>query len=471
MFYLKRKIDAFLRDWKGRNHLPLLVKGARQVGKTESIRQFGSANYKSFVYVNFVEQPKFKSIVKTGYDAENVVREMTNLDAGLRFIPNKTLIVFDEIQEFPDIATTLKFFKLDGRYDVIMSGSLLGVHYKKIASLSVGYQEDYEMRSMDFEEYLWARGRGDDFTEMIYSRMKTRTPFSDAELLACGDYFREYCILGGMPGVVSLFVEQGNYQGTQDRQRWIIDYYRADIRKYCEGLDQARVVDVYDAVSGMLAKENKKFQYSSVRHGGKARDYAGCIQWLEDAGLIMRSYNMMFPELPIKGNLDKSTFKVYIPDTGLLLASLDDETVLDFKMNRNMNTYRGGLVENMVAEAIAKAAKPLCYYKKPNSTLEMDFFLRTVDGLVPVEVKAKNEKAKSLATLIRSEHYGSISFGVKLIGGNVGFANGVLSIPHFCAFLLPRMLSDSEQESQTPRLNFNTETQRISEKASEMNLA
>ena len=442
MTYLKRKIDAFLLNWKSRDHLPLLVKGARQVGKTESIKKFGKENYESLVYVNFVESPKFKTITSNGYDAENIVREMTNLDSKLRFVPHRTLIVFDEIQEFPDIVTSLKFFKIDGQYDVIVSGSLLGVHYRKIASLSVGYQEDYEMHSLDFEEFLWARGRDGDFVEMLYSRMKSRTPLSDAEFIAVNDYFREYCMLGGMPDVVRLFVEQGNYQGTQTRQRLIREYYRADIRKYCEGLDQTKVAEVYDIVPGMLARENKKFRYAEVRRGAKSRDYAGCIAWLEDAGLVVRSYCMSFPELPIKGNLDSSVFKVYVPDTGLLLSSLDEETVLDFKMNRNMNTYKGGLAENIVAEAFYKAGKSLCYYKKGNSTLEMDFFLRTTSKLVPVEVKATNGRAKSLSTLISSDHYDDIDFGVKLTAGNIGESGKVWTFPHFSAFLLPRLLAD-----------------------------
>ena len=448
MTYLKRKADAFLSEWKERDHFPLLVKGARQVGKTETIKRFGEANYESFVYVNFVEQPKFKTIIGSGYDAESVVREMSNLDAKFRFVPYRTLIVFDEIQEFPDIATTLKFFKIDGRYDVIISGSLLGVHYKRIASFSVGYQEDLEMHSMDFEEFLWARGRDADFIEMIYSRMKTQTLFSDSELTACADYFREYCILGGMPGVVSLFVGQGNYQGTLARQRWIQNYYRADIRKYCDGLDQSRVAEVYDSIPRMLARENKKFQYAAIRHGAKSRDYAGCVSWLEDAGLVVRSYNMVFPALSIKANLDSSAYKVYIPDTGLLLSSLDDETVLDFKMNRNIHTYKGGLVENIIAEAFYKAGRQLCYYKKENSTLEMDFFLRTSDSLVPVEVKATNGRAKSLATMTRNGHYEDIRFGVKLIRGNIGGTDKVRTFPHFCAFLLPRLFTDTQSLRQ-----------------------
>jgi predicted AAA+ superfamily ATPase len=445
MDYLRRKIDSFLLDWKARIHLPLLVKGARQVGKTESIIHFGKTNYSSLVYVNFVEKPKFKTIVSGGYDAESIVRELTNLDPSFHFKPNDTLIVFDEIQEFPDIATSLKFFKIDGRFDVIVSGSLLGVHYKKIASLAVGYQEDFEMRSMDFEEFLWARGRGDDFTDMIFGRMQSLKPFTDSEAFACGEHFREYCILGGMPGVVSLFVEQGNYQGTLDRQRWIMAYYRADIRKYCDGLDQARVVETFDAIPALLGRENRKFQYAAVRRGAKARDYAGCIQWLEDAGLVARAFNMRFPELPIKGNLDSSAFKAYLPDTGLLLASLDDEVVDDFKANRNIHTYKGGIVENLVAEAILKTGKPLCYFKKENATLEMDFFLRTSGNLVPVEVKATNGRSKTLSTLIKGEHYPDITYGVKLTGGNIGFENGIYTFPHFCAFLLPRFLTELQR--------------------------
>lgn len=441
MMYLKRKIDKFLVEWKARDHLPLLVKGARQVGKTESIRHFGESAYSSYVYINFVEQPKFKTILFGGYDAESIVREISNLNGNFRFLPGDTLIVFDEIQEFPDIATSLKFFKIDGRYDVIASGSLLGVHYKKITSLSVGYQEDYELWSMDFEEYLWARGRGDDFIQMIYGRMVTNTPFSDAELMACDDLFREYCILGGMPDVIRLFVEQGNFQGTVARQRQIVRYYRADIRKYCDGLDQAKVAEVYDAVPRLLARDNKKFQYAAVRRGAKSRDYAGCIQWLEDAGIVARAYRMSFPELPIKGNLESSMFKVYYADTGLLLASLDDEIATDFKANRNIGTYNGGIAENIVAEAILKAGKPICYFKKDDSTLEMDFFLRTADKLVPVEVKTSNERSKSLSALIGSSHYPAISFGVKLIRGNVGYSGGVYTFPHFCAFLLPKFLS------------------------------
>ena len=440
MLYLKRKIDDFLASWKRRDHLPLLVKGARQVGKTESILHFAKSSYASYVYINFVEQPKYKTIVSNGYDAESVVREISNLDGKHKFIPRDTLIIFDEIQEFPDIATTLKFFKIDGRFDVIASGSLLGVHYKKITSISVGYQEDYSMWSMDFEEYLWARGRDSAFTDMILDRMVSLSPFSEAELLACNGLFREYCILGGMPNVVSLFVEQGHYQGTVERQRQIMRYYRADIRKYCEGLDQAKVVEVYDAVPRLLAKDNKKFQYSAVRHGAKSRDYAGCIQWLEDAGLIARAYRMTFPELPIRGNLETSMFKVYCPDTGLLLASLDDETIDDFKTNRNINTYNGGIAENVVAEAFLKAGKTLCYFKKGDSTLEMDFFLRNATCLVPVEVKASNERSKSLATLVKSPHYRDVSFGVKLIRGNIGMTGGIVTFPHFCAFLLPRFL-------------------------------
>lgn len=441
MHYLSRKIDIFLKEWKARDHFPLIVKGARQVGKTESVLHFVHSAYKAVVYINFAEKPLFKSITASGYDAQNIVREISNLDPTAKFIAGETAVVFDEIQEHPDIATAFKFFKIDGRYDVIATGSLLGVQYKRISSLSVGYQEDFEMHSLDFEEYLWARGRNDDFVDMIFSHMASATPFSESELIACNSLFREYCILGGMPNVVSLFVSQGNFQGTLARQRLITRYYKADARKYAEGLDQARIIEAYEAVPGMLAKENKKYQYARIKYGARARDYTGCIKWLEDAGMVVRANKMIFPELPVIGNLNVDSFKIYIPDSGLLLSMLDDEATEDFKTSRNMNTYNGGIAENIVAEALAKAGRPLCYFRKDDSTLEMDFFLRTTNRLVPVEVKATNNRSKSLATLISSEHYPDISFGVKLTGGNIGHTGAVWTFPHFCTFLLPRFVA------------------------------
>ncbi len=442
MKYLRRKIDAYLVEWKQREHLPLILSGARQVGKTAALLHFGQRHYKSLVYINFALEPKFKRITSEGYSVQAILKAMSLIDGSLSFEPHETLIVFDEIQDFPDIATSLKSFREDGKYDVIASGSLLGVQYQKIASLAVGNQESHELCSMDFEEFLWAVGRKDDFVELIYEPMRRGTPYSENELKAFNDLFMSYCVVGGMPAIVARYVEQSNYYGLLNLQRDLMASYYADARKYCEGLDQARIVDVYRSVPAQLAKENKKFQFSHIGRGRRARDYTGCVQWLQDAGLVLRCQCLNALELPLQGNVNTDIYKLYYPDSGLLLASLDEESAEDFRLNRNIHTYRGGLVENIVAEALYKAGKPLVYFRRQDSTLELDFVLRTQDCLVPIEVKSSNNRSKSLRQVITSSAYPEVAFGIKLIAGNIGHDNDIYSFPHFCAFLLPRFLKE-----------------------------
>ena len=325
MPYLKRKIDQFLVDWKTeKDRNPLIVKGARQVGKTESVRRFGKENYKEVIYINFVEEPKYKMILEDGYKTEEIIKNISRIDPSKRFSEEKTLIIFDEMQEFPDIATSLKFFKIDGRYDVICSGSLLGISYKRIESNGVGYKTDYEMTSMDFEEFLWAKGYGQDFTEDLLVHMTEQKPLSDLTMAVCRELFLDFCILGGMPAVVRQYIERGTFERTLEIQRQLIADYREDIRKYAEGLDQTRILNVFDQIAPQLAKENKKFQISKVAKGARFKEYRGCVEWLRDAGLVNICYGMAFPELPLKGNYDASKFKLYFSDTGILVAMLDD---------------------------------------------------------------------------------------------------------------------------------------------------
>ena len=287
MRYLKRKIDLFLAEWKAApNHKPLIVKGPRQVGKTESVRRFAESSYENVIYINFVEEPKYKLITADGYKTDEIIKNISRLDPGKRFLPGKTLLFFDELQEFPDIATALKFFSIDGRFDVICSGSMLGINYRKIESNSVGYKTDYEMFSMDFEEFLWAKGYDDGFIADLLDHMRTLTPFSELELSVCNSLFLDFCILGGMPAVVREYVEQGTFEGSLDIQRQLIADYREDIRKYAEGLDQGRILNVFDQIPPQLAKENKKFQISKVASGARFKDYRGCIEWLSDAGMV-----------------------------------------------------------------------------------------------------------------------------------------------------------------------------------------
>lgn len=441
--YLKRRFDCYLVDWKANpKHLPLIIKGARQVGKTACVRHFAEGRYKSFIEINFVERPQFKAIVRDGFSVESIVSNITQIDSSIRFVKGSTLLFFDELQEFPEIATALKFFAQDGSYDVILSGSLLGVHYHRVESFSVGYQTSVELRSLDFEEFLWANGYTDAQLNDVYGRLQSRLPFSESICETYSRLFLNYCVLGGMPGVLENYFLTKSFTGSLEVQKQILADYRADIRKYCEGLDPVRIQNVFDDVPFQLAKENKKFQISKVAPGARHKDYWGCVEWLEQAGVLLICTSLDFPELPLKAHRDRSAYKLYLADTGLLIAQMDEEAQEDVRVRRNLGTWKGGLFENIVAEALVKAGAELAYYKKTNSTLEMDFFMRSGDDLVPVEVKAENNRAKSLRTLIDSDHYGDIRWGVKLINGNVGHSNGVLSIPHWCAFMLPRLLKD-----------------------------
>ncbi|MBE6966035.1 MAG: ATP-binding protein [Ruminococcaceae bacterium] len=442
--YLKRKIDKYLSEWKkSESRKPLIVKGARQIGKTESIKRFAKDNYENLIEINFVTDPKYKQIASDGYGADAIIKNISLIDPSKKFVPEKTLLFFDEIQEYPEIATSLKFFNIDGRFDVICSGSLLGINYKKIESNSVGYKTDFNMYSLDFEEFLWAKGYSEDVIDDILVHMKEMKPFSELEQSVFSSHFLDYCILGGMPAVVREFIKNKTFEGTLDIQRQLIADYKEDIRKYAEGKDQARIVNVFNSIPVQLAKENKKFQLSKVEKGARFKDYRGCIEWLEDAGMIHLCYCLNDAELPLKGNFDMNKFKVYFCDTGLFVSLLDDEAQEDLRANKNLSVYKGALYESIVGEALVKSGYSLYYYKRDDSTLEEDFFVRTSSSLIPIEVKAKNSKAKSLRQLIMSEKYPDISFGIKLCAGNIGFSDGIYTFPYFCTFLLKRYLKEN----------------------------
>ena len=439
--YYRRKIDDYLSNWKADPaHKPLIVKGARQIGKTESIMHFAKANYENVVYINFALEKKFSQILADGYDVASVIKNISLADPSIKFVPNKTVIIFDEIQENHDVATTLKSFKIDGNYDVICSGSMLGINYKKIHSNSVGYKTDYEMYSMDFEEFLWAKGYNQEQIDSILSHMIELKPFNNNELAIFKSLFLDYCVLGGMPDVVKLYIDTGTFSGTLDVQEQIRLDYEEDIRKYAEGLDQTKIISVYRSVPAQLAKENKKFQFNKISKNARSREYTGCIEWLIDAGVITECNCLQYPELPLKGNIEESKYKLYYPDTGLLVSALDEEAQEDLRVNKNLGVYKGALYENFVAEAFVKQGLGLFYYKKENSTLEEDFFVRTQNNLIPVEVKSNSDQSKSLSSLIKNENYSDISYGIKLGDFNVGNANNIYTFPYFCAFKMKAYL-------------------------------
>jgi len=446
--YLKRKIDAYLENWKSDpNRKPLIIRGARQIGKTESILHFAKQHYDSIIEINFVSEPKYKMIVADGYDTSDIIKNISRIDPSKKFIPGKTLIFFDEITEFPDIATSLKFFKLDGQYDVICSGSMLGINYKKIEHNSVGHKTDYTMYSLDFEEFLWAKGYSDDVIDDMLAHMRSLTPFNELEMNIYHALFLDFCILGGMPAVVCDYILKGTFEGSLDTQRQLIEDYKEDIRKYAEGMDQTRILNVFNRIAPQLAKENKKFQISKVESGARFRDYRGCAEWLLDAGIVNICYCLEYPELPLNGNYDIDKFKLYFADSGLLVSLLDEEAGDDLRANRNLGVYKGALYENVVGEALVKSGYNLFYYKREDSTLEEDFFIRSKDALIPLEVKARSGKAKSMRTLIESDKYADIHFGFKLSYNNIGYSDEIYTFPYFCAFLLKRYMATFSHES------------------------
>lgn len=441
--YFKRKIDEYLIQWKNdAAHKPLIVKGARQIGKTESILHFANEQYSNVVYINFVLEKKYRTIVDDGYDVETIIKNISLVNPSIRFIPYETIIIFDEIQEYPDVATALKAFRIDGRFDVICSGSMLGINYKKIHSNSVGNKTDYEMFSMDFEEFLWAKGYTDNQISDILKHMLDIIPFSETEFNVYKSLFLDYCVLGGMPDVVRSYIETGTFSGTLEIQNQIRLDYEEDVRKYAEGLDQTKIISVYRSIPAQLAKENKKFQFSKIDKNARSREYTGCIEWLVDAGVVTECNCLNYPELPLKGNVDESKYKLYYPDTGLLVSSLDEEAQEDLRVNKNLGVYKGALYENFVAEAFVKQGLGLFYYKKENSSLEEDFFVRTADELIPVEVKSNNNGSRSLSALIKNDSYNDIKHGIKLGSCNVGFTNDIYTFPYFCAFMLKRYLKE-----------------------------
>lgn len=440
---LKRKIDSFLTEWKkSADRKPLVVKGARQIGKTCSIDCFAENNYSSVVRINFVEQPKFKSIFDDGFEVDAILKNMSLLNPDFVFIPHDTLFFFDELQACPNCATSLKFFKLDGRYDVICSGSLMGINYKEIESNSVGYKEDYEMHSMDFEEFLWAEGYSDDLIDELFCHMRELTPFSPLEMDVLFELFRNYVVLGGMPEVVSTYIRKKNFSGTLSIQRQLLLDYEEDITKYVEGLDKAKVKAVYNHISTFLARDNKRFQVTKLARNARNRDYMGCVEWLAEAGVVNLCHCMNYPELPLKGNYDPKLYKVYFKDTGLLVASLDDEAQEDLRANRNLGTYKGAIYENIVADMLVKQGYDLFYYSSDKPSLEMDFFIRDRDSLIPVEVKAADGATSSLNKLLQPDRYPDVKYGIKLCYKNIGFNGKFYTFPYFLAFLLRRFVSE-----------------------------
>lgn len=440
MIILKRKIDLFLEHWYSRiDHKPLIVKGARQIGKTFSINQFAEKHYKSVISINFILQPEYQNIFADGFDVARIIKNISFLNPDFEFIPRETLIFFDEIQQCPSAATSLKSFCIDGRFDVICSGSLMGINYHEIESNAVGYKEDYEMFSLDFEEFLWARNYSESQIDEVKGYLYELQPLPQVVFDVLSDIFKDYMVIGGMPAVVIAYLRNGNFSGTLAIQRQLLLDYEEDITKYAKGLDKGRILNVYRHISIFLAKENKKFQITKVSRNARSRDYAGVVEWLSNAGIVNVCYCLDQPELPIKGNYNPTLFKLYYQDTGLLIGSLDEESQLDLRNNRNFSTYKGAIFENIVSDMLRKARYPLYYYRNEKSTVECDFIIRSTHSLIPIEVKSTDNTSRSLQKLTDGK-YQDIKFGIKLCHKNIGFNGKFYTIPYFLTFAIREFL-------------------------------
>lgn len=430
---LKRKILNDLLAWKqNEDRMCLLVKGARQVGKTFIIRLFAEENYKHFVELNFVENPAYQAIFDGDMDVETLIKQISLRVPNAELVPDETLIFLDEIQLCPRARAALKFLASDKRFDVIASGSMLGINYKDVPSYPVGYVDQLEMHSLDLEEFLWANGvRPESIADILgyYERLE---PVPTAMHERMMELFREYIVIGGMPRVVQEFVTTHNFANAFRLQKGIISDYTDDIGKYADGAEKAKARACFLSIPKHLSKDYKKFQYSLVEKKGNARKFGGSLMWLYDAGIINFCYKLGTPELPLEGNSQSDTFKVYMRDTGLLMAMLEEGSQEDI-IDGNLGIYKGAIYENIIADIFTKSGKKLYYYEK-NNQLEIDFFIRRSKTATAVEVKsADNTKSKSLDAVMQ---YQSVKCGIKLSAKNVGKAKNVESYPLYMAMFL-----------------------------------
>ena len=446
---LKRKIDKYLKNWKNDiNHLPLIVKGARQIGKTNAIENFSRNNYKKFIEINFIERKEFCDIFDNGFTVDNIIKNITLKDPSLEFIPNETIIFFDEIQKCPNAATSLKFFKIDGRYDVICSGSLMGINYNEIESNSVGYKTDYTMYSLDFEEFLWAKGYKEEQIEDLYKCMKNTQPLTQIEYDVMLENFREYMIVGGMPAIVLKFITNKNYGGILDMQKQILLDYEEDITKYAGNLDKTKILNAYRKIKVFLGNENKKFQVTKISDNARNRDYVGVVDWLVSAGIVNISYSLDNVRMPLNANYNPDNYRLYFADTGLLIGSLDEESQNDLRLNKNFNTYKGAIYENVIAEELVKSGYNLFFYRNDKPSIELDFVIRDTQAVIPIEVKASDNPTVSLSRVIDDNYYKEIKYGIKLCNKNIGFNGNFYTFPYFLTFLIKRYLNEKSNNDK-----------------------
>lgn len=435
---LKRKIEQALINWKNTpNHSPLIIKGCRQCGKTFSVRDFAKKNYKYEVYLNFFKNPSYISIFDGSLEIDNLIMMMSALlGPSAVFKQGETVIILDEIQDCPEARTALKFFREDGRFDVIGTGSLLGVkgYGKQSKSIPVGSETVIEMHPLDFEEFLWANGITPQIIDKLKEYFNEEKPVPEALHEKMRQLILQYTVVGGMPEVVDTFVKTKQMNSVLALQRDIVRSYEDDMVKYADDKDKSLIKECFRSIPKQLSKENKKFQYSIVKKGGTASKFQGSIQWIEDAGIIARCYNLDLPELPLDGNAIDDVFKVYMQDSGLLVSMLEDGTQFDI-LQGNLYGYKGAIFENLMADIFTKMGRKLYYYHK-DSGLEIDFVIRYKGGATLIEVKATTGNTKSTKTILSHPEKYHVAGAIKLGDYNVGRNEKMLTIPIYMGFLL-----------------------------------
>ncbi len=434
---LRRKIEQQLLDWKNNpNKKPVIVKGCRQCGKTFSVLEFARKYYRNVVYLNFIEEPELVSVFSGSLKIDHLIMMLTARLNDAVFEAGETVIIMDEIQDCPDARTSLKFFSLDGRFDVIATGSLLGVkgYGKDPRSIPVGYETLINMYPLDFEEFLWASGIKDDIIAFLKESLQSETPIPDAIHGRMRELLLQYTVVGGMPVAVQTFIDTKSISNVLRIQRDIIQSYEDDMVKYAPSNDKPRIKECFQSIPIQLSKENKKFQYSVVKKGSRASHYSGSLQWIEDAGIISRCYNLTSTELPLQAYAEPDCFKVYMTDCGLFIAMLEDGIQADI-LNGNPARYKGAIFENLVADMFKKMGRKLYYFRK-DSGLEVDFVTRLNGDTAIVEVKANKGYTKSAKTILNNFQKYRVTQAIKLGDYNIGRSEQMLTLPLYMGFLL-----------------------------------
>lgn len=449
---LKRKIEDMLLRWKNTaGHKPLLIMGIRQCGKTFITQHFAVTHYKTVVYINFIKQPKRIEAFVGSKAVDDILLNLSTQIMGVSFTPGDTCFIFDEIQECPEARTALKFFKEDGRFDVIATGSLLGVQgygdkkKKKhrelvgqkepgINSVPVGSEEIVEMYPLDFEEFLWANGMNTEVIEALKKFYQEETPVPAGIHVAMRSLLNLYVAVGGLPDAVNAFLSTNNMNAVSKAYKSILKEYRDDMVKYAPDKDKPHIRECFNSIPKQLAKENKKFQYNNVKPGGRSETYLGLLQWLEDAGIACRCYNTNITGLPMEGNAKENVFKVYMADIGLLIEMLGAGTRADI-LQGNLGGFKGAIFENLMADTLHKKGQSLYYFQK-DSGLELDFLVRMQGECVPLEVKAKTAQAKSAKTVLAHPDKYNVRRIIKFGDYNIGREGQLLTLPTYMQFLL-----------------------------------